>query len=165
MEYLIEGLKRSDWLIAGITNYDLLNVVKNLDLTNTRMSIQSNLFTFYERFVMIKESLLESGVGLDKFEIVPFPIERVENIRNFVSLDAIFYVTIYDDWGKEKLKILQNLEVETEVMWEKTIRERLTSGTEIRKITANEKWEHLVSKTVFDYITKNKLDKRIRSIF
>jgi nicotinamide mononucleotide adenylyltransferase len=100
-----------------------------------------------------------------EFEIVPFPINYPHLLKYYVPLDANFFVTVYDDWGREKVKILEQLGVEVEVMWERTLSERLTTGTEVRKLIAiEEEWQHLVPQAVARIIRDLKLEKRVQEI-
>lgn len=162
MEYLLEGKKRCEHLFIGITNYDL-NEKKEIDSYNpTRTKKSSNPFTYFERYMMLKLGLLEYGVKQEEFDIVPFPIESPKRIINFVPKDATFFVTIYDKWGEHKEEILSGQGLKTEIMWIRDNNSRITSGTEIRQLIANGgEWENLVPKSVYNYITKNGLDKRI----
>ena len=163
MEYLLAGLERSEHLIIGITNNEP-TTVKAVDSVNpSRTLTASNPFTYYERFCMIKESFVERGVPLSAFDIVPFPLEFPEKISNYVPLNATFYITIYDEWGKKKLLLLQEMGLKTDVMWIRTNADRLTSSTEVRDRIFNKKeWKYLVPSAVYNFVIANKLDERIR---
>lgn len=166
IEYLMEGIKRSDHLVVGITNFDPFTGAddKNANLSHlSHFKREANPFTYFERMQMVKESLKEEGVPLEMFDITPFPIEFPERIENYAPLNATYLLTIYDEWGREKLKRLQELGLKTDVMWERTDAERLTSGTEIRGLIAKgNEWKHLVPPAVHRYIITNKLDERIK---
>ena len=112
---------------------------------------------------MLKKSLIEAGVKLNEFDIVPFPVERPERLANYVPLDATFYLTIYDQWGEHKKKILTELGVRVDVMWVRTMEQRLTSGTEIRDLVIKNdvRWKQLVPHAVAEYIEKNNLRQRL----
>lgn len=162
MKYLLEGMKRCDYLIIGITNFDKSDV-KDANINDlNRFLDSSNPFTYYERMEMIRDSMIEFGVNKEKFDIVPFPIENPEKIKNYVPTDAVFFMTIYDQWGEYKFITLNELGFNVEIMWKKNISEKNISGSMIRKlIREGEKWEHLVPKSVYDYIIKNNLIERI----
>ena len=165
MEYLLAGKSRCEHLIVGITNFDPYEQKPFNEANSTRTNEISNPFSYYHRYMMIRESLLEAGVALSQFDIVPFPIEFPERISNYVPINAKFYVTIYDQWGKKKLNILQSLGVETEVLWERTNDERFTSGTEVRDAIRNDlEWKHLVPNAVYQYIMNNNLINVIKGI-
>ena len=60
---------------------------------------------------------------------------------------------------------LKKLGCDIDVMWTRTNAEKVTSGTEVRNlIIHNKPWAHLVPKSVFEYITENKNDERIRKM-
>lgn len=163
MEYLLEAKNRCEHLLVGITNYDLDDKKADNVYNKTRANEESNPFTFYDRYIMIKESLLEYGLQLEDFDIIPFPIENPDRIHNFAPMDAVFYLTIYDQWGERKLEILNRQGLQTEVMWVRDNSTRITSGTQVRQLIAeNKEWQHLVPKAVYRYITENGLDSKIR---
>lgn len=89
---------KCDFLIVGITNPDP-SLIKREDTNPERSLDSSNPFTYFERFSMIKEALLEAGLQRNEFDIVPFPINFPDLIKNYVPIDrSVFYITIYDDW-------------------------------------------------------------------
>jgi nicotinamide mononucleotide adenylyltransferase len=164
MEYLLAGKQRCDYLLIGIANPDV-TVTKYTNANPHRSEAISNPLTFYERFQMIRGSMLESGIALDEFDIVPFPINYPELLFNYVPRDAKYYMTIYDEWSFEKKASLESLGCSIEVMWQRTNDEKIASGTEVRNlIIAKEPWEHLVPKFVYQYVTKNHIDERLQAI-
>lgn len=164
MEYLLEGKKRCEFLFIGITNPDT-GLTRENDTDLKRTKTEENPFTYYERLLMIKDAMLEAGVDRKEFEIVPFPINVPEFIKFYVPLDALFYVTIYDDWGKYKLDTIKSLGVKTDLMWTRTLDERFTSGKDVRKlIAADQPWEHLLPTSVSTYIKNHGLDLRIKKL-
>jgi nicotinamide mononucleotide adenylyltransferase len=164
MEYLLAGKNNCKFLCVGIANPD--PGLTASDPTNPARSLpMANPFTYYERLVMLRDALLAEGVPREEFEIVPFPINYPDRLRYYVPLNAQFFVTIYDDWGRQKVQLLESLGVEVNVMWERNIDTRITSGTQIRRlIAANQVWEHLVPDAVAQIIKKSNLDRRIQEI-
>lgn len=164
MEYLLEAKKRCSYLIIGITNPDPGLTKENVaDLKRSKP--EENPFTYYERLVMLRDAMIESGIERNEFEIVPFPINLPELIKYYVPMDALFFLTIYDDWGKHKLNTFKNLGVKTDLMWTRTLEERFTTGKNVRNLIAmNEPWEQLLPTSVVTYIKKNKLDLRIKEL-
>lgn len=165
IEYLLEGKRRCKHLIVGICNPSPTQT--NYDSANPHRSFAvSNPFTYYERFVMLKEALIESNVRREEFDIVPFPISFPDEIYHYVPLDAVFYMTIYDAWGEKKFDVLRKMGLQVDVMWRRDIAQKLTSGSEIRSlINDNREWAHLVPKSVYNYILENHLDTRIKKFF
>jgi len=164
MEYLLAGKNRCDYLYIGITNPDT-NLTSDNENDLNRSKLSSNPFTYYERMEMIRDAMLENGVNRTEFEIVPFPINYPKLINNYVPMSAVFFVTIYDKWGEHKLETLNRLGVKTDLMWVRDMSERLTSGTEVRTLIANDgEWTHLVPKSVSTYVKERKLIERIKTL-
>ena len=164
MEYLLAGAARCQHLIVGITNYDpSLTQPAALEGLH-RAREDANPFTFYERMVMIRDSLTEAGLDRSTFDIVPFPIEFPAQIRNFAPPEAVYYMTIYDPWGEHKRQVLTGLGLQVEVMWVRDDSQRLTSGTQVRQLIAQgEPWEHLVPPAVRRYVVAHGLADRLRA--
>jgi len=158
MEYFAAAKKRCEHLFIGIT-HPLINTAYSVEETNPDRNLDaSNPFTYYQRYVMIKNSLLEYGFAQNEFDIVPFPIESPELLSQFIPSPAKHYITIYDSWGEKKYNMLKNLGLDVEVLWTRDNSERFTSGTEVRRrIRANEKWASLVPPAVFRFIQENNL--------
>lgn len=162
MEYLLAGKERCEYLIIGITNPDS-HLTKYSDANPHRSNALANPLSYYERFQMICAAMTEAGIKRSEFDIVPFPINYPELIFNYAPSSAKYYMTIYDEWSKEKEEALRQLGCDIEVMWIRTNLEKVTSGSEVRKcIVQNEPWKHLVPKAVFDYVVQNGIDERIR---
>lgn len=161
MEYLLAGKERCEFLLIGITNPDPTLTAQH-PANPVRSVPSSNPFTYYERLTMIRESLLEIGIARNEFDIVPFPINHPEILEYYVPMNARFFVTVYDDWGRAKLEVLRSRGLDVKVMWERSTSDRLTTGTEVRKlIVTGDKWQHLVPSAVARIIQEFSLDERI----
>ncbi len=161
MKYLLEGKARCDFLVVGLANPDPTLTAEH-QANPHRSRLSSNPFTYYERAIMTRDSLLDAGINWDEITIVPFPINRPELIRYYVPLDATFFMTIFDDWGRAKLKTLQTLNLTVDVMWEGSLSGKCFSSTEIRRrIACGEPWESMVPDAVAHFIKKNGLDERV----
>lgn len=154
MEYLLEAKKRCAHLTVGITNYSCNEKNQKISEIDThRLNEKDNPFTYYQRMKMIEGALIEAGINRSEFDIVPFPIERPEEIKNFVPENAVYFMTIYDEWGTFKFKQLKSMGLEVEVMWDN--RKKIISGSLVReKICCNEQWKDLVPLFVYNYIKK-----------
>ena len=175
MEYLMAAKKRCEYLIIGITDCDperayfkYDNNLKKFDKHNLLTPYRSMNnpifpFTFYDRLKMIRDSLIYEGIPPEEFEIVPFPIHKIEFLKYYIPLNAIIFATIYDDWGRKKVEMLKDIGFKVEILWERDMNTRFTTGSEVRRrILNNEKWDHLVPKPVYEYIISNNLDKILR---
>ena len=165
LNYAMEAKKHCDYLIVGVTNSD--PTFTNKDLTNPDRSLKSaNPLSYFERLIMIREALLETGMSYDCFDIVPFPINRPELIAFYVPTDATHYITIYDDWGRRKLHLLESQGFKVVVLWDKRPEDKNVSATEIRRnIAMGVQWEHLLPTAVVRVIEEYQLEKRIRESF
>jgi nicotinamide-nucleotide adenylyltransferase len=114
---------------------------------------------------MIKAVLTESGLRLSEFSIVPFPINIPELIRYYVPLDAVFFISIYDDWGRQKKAYLEDLGLNVHVLWEVPIEKKGLSGSDIRiAMIYNEQWTQFVPASVAKLIKEWDVIKRLKSI-
>lgn len=161
MEYLLEGLKRCDRLLIGISSPDS-NYTKYTATNPHRSSNSANPMTYYERFEMIRLALLAASIPRERFDIVPFPINVPEALFNYVPKEGKYLMTLYDEWSQEKYETLTALGCEIEIMWERTNDQKVTSGTEVRsKIYQGESWEAFVPASVATYIKTKGIDQRI----
>lgn len=150
MEYMLAVKMRCRKLIVGIMEPD-------------GGRTERNPLTYYERFEMIHDALIDFGVKREEFEIVPFPIERGEVLLNYVPQEAVYYMSMVDEFEEEKLKILDILGLKTEILWRKSPGTKGITGTEVREcIAAGKEWRSLVPKTVYQYMVTRGLDERIR---
>lgn len=163
MKYLLAGKERCEHLIIGICNPEV-DLTKYTSSNPHRSKKSSNPLTYFERMECIKYSMLEAGVRLEEFDIVPFPINFPEKIFNYAPSDAKYYMTIYDEWGEEKLKSLkENLKLDVEVLWRVEIEDKGISASDVRKyIQEGKDWRKFVPNAVYNYITNNNIDKRIK---
>lgn len=144
MKFLLTGKKLCKHLIIGITNPDP-SLTKDHDSNPHRSQPIANPLTFYERYVMIRETLLEKGLILSEFSIVPFPINVPELLKYYVPMNVVFFLSIYDDWGRQKKKYLESLGLKVHVLWEVPLEKKGLSGSDIREsMLKDERWEHLV---------------------
>ena len=158
LENILIPFNECEFVYLGITNPD--NHLIDYDKTDKNRSMRSsNPFTYFHRQEMIKRTLLDQKIPLNRFEIIPFPINFPELILDYSPKNALYYVAdlINDnanEWNLKKVSILRNLELRTKTLRNK----RITSSTEVRKrIREGSAWEELVPKPVFNYINENGL--------
>jgi nicotinamide-nucleotide adenylyltransferase len=164
MKYLLAGKSRCRHLIVGITNPDP-SLTRHDPADPHRSALQANPLTYYERYVMVRAALTEAGVDLQDFSVVPFPINVPELYTHYLPLDAIFYLTIYDDWGRRKLERFQDLGLKTEVLWVKTPEAKGLSASDIRaRMVSGEPWESLVPSCVAGLMKEWRIPERIRRL-
>jgi nicotinamide mononucleotide adenylyltransferase len=144
LRYLLAGKELCGHLVVGITNPDpLLTRVDPAD--PARSAAEANPLTYFERYQLVRAALGEAGVDHRAFSVVPFPVNLPELYRYYVPLDAVFYLTIYDDWGRRKLEQFGALGLRTHVLWERPVAEKGLCGTGVRGLmAAGLPWEHLI---------------------
>jgi len=164
IKYLLAGKELCSHLIVGITNPDP-SLTKDSEINPQRSTLLANPLTYYERYVMIQAALLEQGLSLSEFSIVPFPINIPELIKYYVPMDAIFFLTIYDDWGHQKKKYFKALGLKIHVLWEVRLEKKGLCSSDIRQsMIKGEAWEHLVPNCVANLMKEWDIVLRLREI-
>jgi nicotinamide-nucleotide adenylyltransferase len=127
-----------DHLFIGITNFDRYSI-KEESASQHRHTALANPFSYWERSLMVKDSLLEAGVAPKEFTIVSLPIEAPEKWPEFVPTDpseAVHLLRIFSAWEQEKANRLRhaNYRVISE-----NCDEKLLSASDVRiQIAKNE---------------------------
>ncbi len=140
LRYLEAGKKLCRHLVVGITNPD--PSLTREDATDSERSVPiNNPLTYFERHTMMRTVLAEAGLGLGEFSVVPLPINVPELYIHYVPLEAVFFLTIYDDWGRRKRQQFEMMGLKTHVLWErkphlkglsaKEVRDRILEGSPI----------------------------------
>jgi len=164
-EYILPAAGMCEHLIVGIANPDP-SLTAPHPANQERAAPASNPFTYYERATMIGLALVEQGIALSRFTVVPFPINRPELLPHYVPTDATFYVTIYDDWGRYKRELLKSLGLRVEVLFVRESSERGPSATDVRTLIESKgDWLPLVPTAVATYIRDNGLDEKLRRLY
>ena len=142
LEYLLASRRTCRLLLVGITNPDPWQTVHE-EADPARGAPDANPFTYYERHLMVEGALLDHGVSRAAFRVVPFPHGFPERLCHYLPPDPLMLLTIYDDWGRAKLRRFLDAGLRVRVLWER--REKLTTGSHVRAaIRQGRDWEHLV---------------------
>ena len=164
LNYILAAAERCRNLIVGITNSDPLHM-KSEQADPNRSRPEANPLTFFERYCMLRAVLLEEGFEPSRFEIVPFPINHPEYGKHYVPAEAVFFLTIYDRWGEEKLRRLQSAGFATEVLWQRTLDEKGISSTLVRqKILDGEEYSSLLPPTVCSLVKEWDIAARLKPL-
>jgi nicotinamide-nucleotide adenylyltransferase len=87
-----------------------------------------------------------------------------ELYKYYVPMDGLFFLTIYDDWGRKKLDVFKSLGLNTHVLWEVPLEKKGISAAEIRRLMVYGKpWEHMVPACVADLLKKWHIPGRIKT--
>jgi hypothetical protein len=106
---------------------------------------------------MITGALVDDGWDPTEFVVVPSPITDIDRMPSYLpdTSETVCFITIYDDWGREKQRELERLGYTTEVLWERSMGDRFTSGSEIRDALASgAPWHHLVPTATIPYLER-----------
>ncbi|MGE4298835.1 MAG: adenylyltransferase/cytidyltransferase family protein [Desulfovibrionaceae bacterium] len=164
LAYLKAGKALCDHLIVGITNPDPTHTAHD-PADPKRSRPDANPLTYYERAVMVRAVLAEAGVPQNAFTITPLPINKPELIHYYVPMDAVFFLTIYDDWGRAKQRTFQQLGLATHILWERAPHEKGISAEDVRaRMLAGEAWQHLVPPCVPWLVEEWKLPQRLAAL-
>jgi len=164
VKFLLAGKNLCNHLIVGITNPDP-TLTKAHDSNPHRSTLIANPLTYYERYVMVRETLLEKSLELSEFSIVPFPINVPELLKYYVPMDVAFFLSIYDDWGRQKKKYLESLGLNVHVLWEVPLEKKGLNGSDIREsMLKGGQWEHLVAPVVAKLVKKWDILKRLKNL-
>jgi len=165
LKYLLAGKALCRHLVVGITNPDPV-LTNSVDVDPKRSESLSNPMTYYERLVLVREVLLEAGLTLKDMTITPLPITRPGLFRYYVPMDALFLLSIYDEWGRRKLKQFKSLGLDTHVLWEVDPEEKGISAHEVRELMINDQpWEHLVPGASSRLLKKWDIPGRLKDIY
>ena len=164
MKYLLAGKKLCQHLIVGITNPDP-SLTRDSEANPHRSTPLANPLTYYERYLMVQAALFEQDLQYSEFSVVPFPINVPDLINNYVPMDAVFFLSIYDEWGRQKKEYLKSLGLKIHVLWEVPLEEKGLSSSEIRAaMIKNEKWEHFLPSSVAELMKKWNISQRLKEI-
>ena len=164
MKYLLAGKALCRHLIVGITNPDPV-LTKADPADPARSSAAANPLTYYERTVLLRSALVESGIPLSDFTIVPFPVNRPELYQYYLPLDAVFFLSIYDDWGIRKKELFQKSGLAIHILRQVPAEQKGLSATTIREAIVNDQpWEHWVPVCVAEQIKKWEIPARLKKI-
>jgi len=164
IKYLLAGKNLCKQLVVGITNPDP-SLTRDSNTNPHRSTPMANPLTYYERYLMIQAALLEQGLKYSEFSIVPFPINLPELLKYYVPTDAVFFLTIYDDWGRQKKQYFESLGLKIHVLWEVTLEKKGLSSSDIRDaIINNKQWEQFVPMSVARLINEWNIINRLREL-
>jgi nicotinamide-nucleotide adenylyltransferase len=165
MTYLLAGKAQCRHLVVGITNPDP-KLTRDDDADPDRSAPLANPLTYYERYRLIRAALVEKRVPEPQFSIVPFPINFPDRYRHYVPMDAVFFLTIYDDWGRRKCDYFRSLGLQTHVLWEVPPEQKGISATEIRQsmIEGNPGWIERVPESAAALMSEWDIPRRLKAL-
>lgn len=164
MAYLLAGKGLCEHLIIGVTNPDPM-LTKAETAAPERHAPLSNPLTYYERQTLIRAAFQEAGVPERQFTLTPFPVNFPELFQFYAPMDAVFFLTIYDEWGRKKLQRFTDMGLRTHVLWERPPEQKGISAVDVRKnMAAQAPWEHMTPPAVAALLRKWDIPARIRAL-
>ena len=164
LKFIMAGKELCEHLIVGITNPDP-SLTKNHESNPHRSKPIANPLTFYERYVMIRDNLLESELKYSEFSIVPFPINVPELLKFYVPMNVVFFLSIYDDWGRQKKKYLESQRLKVHVLWDVPLENKGLSGSDIREsMLKGEPWKQFVPSATTKLVQEWGIIKRLKDM-
>jgi nicotinamide-nucleotide adenylyltransferase len=144
LTYLRSGKKLCQHLVVGITNPEPV-LVKAETADPKRSRALANPLTYYERYRMVQKVLLHDGWVQQIFSIVPLPINLPDRYQYYVPLDAVFFLTIYDQWGERKQHYFESLGLKYHILRHVCPSEKGLSATDVRRrMITDQPWDHMV---------------------
>lgn len=164
LRYLLAGKALCRHLVVGVTNPDP-SLSADVKMDRMRSSPLANPLTYYERLVIIRDVMQEAGLASSEITVVPLPITHPQLYRHYVPLDAVFLLSIYDDWGRRKLEQFQGLKLKTHVLWEVSPDQKGLSASEVRQAMIDGRsWEHLVPSATARHCRAWGIPARLRAL-
>jgi nicotinamide mononucleotide adenylyltransferase len=161
LEYILEAKKRCDFLWIGITKYEISQLGLN-PLGRHRERPEANPLSYYERIVIIRQALADSGLSMDSFGFVPFPIESPPLLAEYIPTHVHCFTTICEEWNREKIRVLEAAGYTVEVLWE---RDKKLSASIVRELIAlgDDRWKEMVPPASVAGVERFGLAARLRA--
>lgn len=157
LNYASEVLNICNNLIVAITNPDPSKTKEEIE-DNHRHRDDANPFTYYERMLMVRESLSDLVPKPASLSIVPFPIHHADLWQYYIPDQVTVHLRVIDFWDEKKVR--RFLELGYSVR-EHRYSSKLATGSEVRRmIFENGNWEMLVPAGTAKIIRENKLFMR-----
>ena len=160
LKYIIEAKKRCDFLYIGITQYNI-SILTDTPKDHHRQEPKNNPLTYFERVQIIKNALIDKKVKPNEFTCIPFPIDTPEYLNNFIPNTIPVFTTIYEEWNRHKILLLEKFGYKVVVLYEGDIKKY--EGIKIRKqiLENNEEWKKSVPKATINAVKEYNIQKRL----
>lgn len=160
LEYLLAAFEDATFVYIGLTQPDIRHLQETLHASHRSLKY-SNPLTYFERLCLISETLKDAGVDSSRYSVVPFPIEEPDKISDYLPNSVPCYTTIYDDWNRQKIRLLESKGYTVKVLWERQDKE--IQGSRIRDSirTGSNSWEEQVPKATIEVVEKLELRERL----
>ena len=163
LEYALAAALRCSILWVGVTQPTITDLRPGHTQPTHRYLVADNPLTYEERVAVISGALAGAAVELERVRIVPFPIEHPSKLSGYIPTSVVAFTTIYDDWNRTKIGLLEREGYQVEVLYERIVKE--CSGGEIRRLirAGDDHWRTLVPKGAVRILEESGLIERIRA--
>jgi nicotinamide-nucleotide adenylyltransferase len=82
-----------------------------------------------------------------------------------VPLEAVFFLSIYDEWGRRKKRYFESLGLKVHVLWEVNPDKKGISGDDVRsRMVRGQPWEEAVPNSVAVLLREWDIPERLKKI-
>lgn len=156
---ILQASKYAKHLIVGITNSN--PYLKLEEDSYDRLQKKDNPFNYYERVEMVKKVLHRHKIT--NYTIVPFPIENLEKADYYLPKDVEIFINVYDEWGKEKVRRLEEKGYKVKVMDSGDNSKKYQSAKVLREMVREQdnSWKEFVSEEIIQLLEEENYKERI----
>jgi len=116
-DYVLRGLSRCHNLVVGITNPEPSEYIAQSE-SRHRHQPNANPYSFFQRMEMVRQSLLDIGVHLDRVSFVPFHIFMPEKWEYYLptAKATTQFVRVFSSWEEKKVQLFRNYGFQIEIL-------------------------------------------------
>lgn len=155
LDYVLQAFDRADFIWVGLTQ--VYQPKSDPASEASRERATSNPLTFRDRSDLVDAALAEAGIGRDRFQITPFPIETPERLQQFIPRGCPCFTTRVNEWNDVKIDRLNANGFPAEILsLSVPDNMRVTSGTEIRRLirAGDPSWARFVPPAVAEVLAE-----------
>lgn len=163
LDYIIAAFARAEFVHIGITQFQRRSLQPIEGAEPHRNKPSSNPLSYFERAEIVTLALDSAGVQRTRYRVGPFPIERHEDMSEYLPLDVPVFITRVDKWSDRKAELLTSAGYEVQVLYDR--QPKGVSGTEIRRLilAGDDAWTDMVPEATIAYLRSLNLGQRIRN--
>ena len=113
---------------------------------------------------MITSAMVEAGVSLEHFGVLPFPVDRPASLKNFLPTFVPVFTTICEPWNEYKETMLRTVGYDVRVLWRRE--EKVYEGIKVRHHIrlGDSIWRDMVPPATARVIEKYDIEGRLRAL-
>ena len=162
---MLAAFERCDFIYVGITQYLRNRLIQTESPSALHRGLpQNNPLTYFERAKIIENVLRSEGIGRDRFDITPFPIEEPADLEQFVPNSVTIFTTTYDEWNKAKISRLKEQGYKVKNLWTREHKEFVGKDIRQQMASGDLRWRESVPLVVAEILDEMDLAERLRSL-